>query len=433
MTLSHNLYGVFKQFHITNYLNGFTNVDRIIVQIDSIEKIMQENSFADELEIKSYDLIIMDECESLLHHMDSKFIDDKEHIFNFITSLIHNCKKLIALDGDYGNRSHKFFQQFDKNPIVLENLVKKNLRHFILTNKRCAFEQQIDDDLKAGKNIVIASMSSTICTYFYNKYKDIYKCVCHCSDSDDSIKECLQDVANYWIKFQLLCYSPSIESGVSFDVPHFNRTYAVLSNQSTSPRGLFQMLSRCRKLSDSKITIYMNNLPFKKQANFFKYDEVKDWMCNFKRSFIKKTFAINEEGKRVIKYVDVMNPFVENLIYNKLENINKKPAYFVPYFITMLTEKGHTYECTDYKFDKSNFVKSSIKKDELANCKLMSHDEFVEAYKRQAMNKATHDDKISVEKYMYHHNWGLVNPDADFFDKYYGKTQVLFNLRHFLN
>jgi hypothetical protein len=48
----------------------------------------------------------------------------------------------------------------------------------------------------------------------------------------------LKDVKNFWKLFQLLIYSPSIESCVNFDIDHFGKIYVVLLTKLTLQRGL---------------------------------------------------------------------------------------------------------------------------------------------------------------------------------------------------
>jgi hypothetical protein len=60
-------------------------------------------------------------------------------------------------------------------------------------------------------------------------------------------------------------------------------------------------------------------------------------------------------------------------------------------------------------------------------------DVLSELMKKQAHNKATREDKLMIEKYMYKKNWGIETVDSAFLDKYFGKTYMLFNLRAYLN
>ena len=143
------MYNRLKDFGFQLYLECDSfNCDRMIIQLESLGKIEFEESneifdtdsfYAqnleddldsylledDENEIRelrtpTYDLIIMDECESLLNHFDSTtFRNNGKVIFNILTKLLGNCKKIINLDGDMGLRTFTFGNEFGKQFSIL--------------------------------------------------------------------------------------------------------------------------------------------------------------------------------------------------------------------------------------------------------------------------------------------------------------------------
>ena len=190
-TLTHELHGGFKDYGITSYLDPLYNPKRIICQLESLHKIIEDdnvdwnnnqmdndlesdqNEDEDEneneqdsennpleygviknisdidtkvneelndiiieeninytkdeypfireyVEVPSYDLIVLDEIESILAHLRSSTIAEKEKTFNILYSLIRNAKKILALDGDFHNRSYEFLKEFSE-VIVLKN------------------------------------------------------------------------------------------------------------------------------------------------------------------------------------------------------------------------------------------------------------------------------------------------------------------------
>ena len=52
-----------------------------------------------------YDMIILDESESLLAHMDETTMQKKEiEIFNFLHTILNHCGKMLLMDGDMSPR-----------------------------------------------------------------------------------------------------------------------------------------------------------------------------------------------------------------------------------------------------------------------------------------------------------------------------------------
>ena len=93
------------------------------------------------------------------------------------------------------------------------------------------------------------------------------------SFTHDSEKMKLDDVNNIWDKCDVLIYSPTIEAGVNFDKPHFNKIFGILSDMSTSQRSFIQMLNRVRKITDNEIIL--SNIDGHNR-NLFKLNEVKE-------------------------------------------------------------------------------------------------------------------------------------------------------------
>jgi hypothetical protein len=359
-SLTDNFYGIFKNYKVKSYLDGDYHADRIICQIDSLKKLLIVEDYIndEEIEIPSYDLVICDEIESSLAHFNSSTIADKEDLFNYTKSILDNSKKIICLDGDFSNRSYEFVKELGEH-IILENTVKKNNKHFIFTDDRKRFDYLISDDLKNGKNVVIISMSANDAKFYYSHFtnnQDIhdedllnliedeikedliqdnfietekvvkiiqkdthqtfkYRVILHCSDRDDKLKKCLKKVEEFWIKCQLLIYSPSIIAGVSFDIKHFIKMYIILSPKSCSPRDLMQMTARIRKLEDNNIIIYLNKLPFREVAYFYNVKEVELFMKELQNTYFKQIIKVNENGKNVKSYKYGL--YEKILVYNE--------------------------------------------------------------------------------------------------------------------
>ncbi len=433
-TLTNDLFGNFKQFGVASYMDKFFGAPRIICQLESLPKLLSECLFNDQIEIPSYDLVILDEIESIMSHLRSSTLKEKEWTFNLLMDIIHNSKKILSLDGDFHNRGYEFVKSCGSH-VVLENTVQKGDKHFIFTHDLKTINDKIDADIKAGLNVAIVSMSSTIASEFYDRYKDTNKCVLHCSSSDDSLKNDLKDVNNFWINYQLLCYSPSVEAGVNFDTKHFNKMYCILSKQSCSPRAFLQMTARIRQLEDKTIYVYNNGFPFKTKASYYKFDEVKAHVLDVYNKYLTPVSVLDEEtNKKVIRFK--YDLYTKILIHNETENKNKQAHYFVPYLLQLLTNKGNTYEHyvnPNQQLPNKEISKVEIMKEELLQAENLTDEQYKILINKQKQNLATHIEKIQIEKHLYKTNWKITEITAEFLDKYYRKTYVLNNLKSYLD
>ena len=239
-SLTNELYGLFKRHRFCNYMNDSFDAGRLICQIESLHKIFDNNDpFMEDKNIGVYDLIILDEIESINYHFMSDTIKFKQRTFETMVDIIRKSGKILALDGDFSNRAYDFINDFGES-IIINNEIKKDKKKYIFTNDHETFSQKIDDSLSKSKKVVIVSMSLSIAQRYHEKYKDKYRVLTHTSKSDDKNRELLKNVEDNWSKYDLIVYSPSVQSGVSFDIPYFDKMFVILSSKSLI---LFPVLS----------------------------------------------------------------------------------------------------------------------------------------------------------------------------------------------
>lgn len=423
-SLTNELYGTFGNYGFCSYLNHAFDAQRLICQIESLHKITLNTDpfyYEQTRTINSYDLVILDEIESLLYHYESPTIELKQQTFNLMSDIIRKSNKVLALDGDFHNRGYDFINDFG-NSIILHNTIKKDPKHISFTNDLIMFDKSINDQLLDNKKIVIVTMSADIATKYYEKYKSLYKVLMHCGKSDDQLKELLKNVEGNWIKYDMIIYSPSVQSGVSFDIPYFDKMYVILSSKSCSARDTSQMGSRVRQFMNNNIDVYLNGLPFREEVVFHTYDEASEYV-----KLIYSKYSIgydNLENYETSLYTKI-------LIHNELENLNKSPYYFVPMFIKLINEKGNTYSFDDSKKTrcKKGEAVMNFNKESVANADDIDKYSFNEYMKCQMNNTATSEMKYAIEKYLYKKNWKVETVDTEFLDKWFRKTYVLYNLK----
>ena len=348
-----SLYG-FKDYQDNNY-----NADRLILQVESLLHLTTDDYFNDEIEIKSYDIVIIDECESILSQFNSSTMRGRsKDCFDLMTAIIKNSKKLICLDGDLGNRTYNFINYFGKS-ININNNIQINKKHFLFTKDKNKYTEEILKDLEDNKKIVIVSMSSKKCKEFYDLITSKFenkKVLIYTGKSSDKTKDDLKNVKELW-KVDVIIYSGTVESGVNFDVDWFDRMYGLVCNKSSSPRAFMQMMARIRKLKNDNITIlneqfemnFLNPKNIKRilNTNLYIYDEVKQGVLSLENINLKKTI-IEKDGKMIM--INKLDIYDENYIYNRMEQLNGGYSYFMPSLICLLTSKGQsTVDLKPYK------------------------------------------------------------------------------------
>ena len=249
ISLTNDIKGNFKKYGFQSYLDGNNyESNKLIIQLESLLNIV-DGFIDEEVQIPSYDLIIIDEIESVLSQFNSPTFKGKsKETFNFLEEIINNSKKLITLDGDTSNRTYNFIKIFGES-INITNVAQKNNRIFNIIDDNDTFNNKIFKALDEKNKIVIVSQSRVQADVMYNlvhsKYSNL-NILIYTSFTHDSDKMKLDDVNNIWDKCDVLIYSPTIEAGVNFDKPHFNKIFGILSDMSTSQRSFIQMINRVR-------------------------------------------------------------------------------------------------------------------------------------------------------------------------------------------
>jgi len=435
---TNNMAKLFENLNFTNYMNvkekdKLNEYNRLFCQVESLFHLIKYDRC-----MELYDLIVLDEVESILNQFnsDKTLGDQKEQFFELFCNICKdNQNKIIAVDADYSDRSHTFIKSLGRY-ILLNNTYQGIKRNFNLTNNITLFLSKIEKDLKNKKNICIIGMSTKILYDLYNKYKDKYKSILHCKDSDDSLKEQLKEVETLWSKYQLVLYSPTIEAGIDMNKKHFDRIYGILCSNTNSQRSFFQMTGRIRQVKDKNIMCYfdISQITPKTYAQYYVYDDCYKYyqyiseLANFRKRYFynhhKLYYGINIELYETI------------MIYNDIEQRNKSKNYFIPVFKKICVDKDFGFNFIDEqlinKTKKSKKIKE-IKKEQLIEVSYIDN-EMAEIIQSKINNNiATEYEKIQMIKYKILNTFGIDKLDEDFIDTYYKKNYLIYNFMALLD
>lgn len=429
-SLAHSLIEDLQQkFGFDTYLDKKVNVKeskRLIIQLDSIKKLENFVNYNFDTQtdtLERYNLIVLDEMEGLLNHLSYEKIE-QHNIFDILRRLLYKSKKILCLDGDLSDRSLDFVNNLKIDYKVYRNQFQPNKKNFIFTENMENFNDSIDMDLKNGKKIVIVCMTKTESEKYnsmyktieeetdniYNKYKGKYRVIIH--NSIEKNKQILLDVNKYWAECDILIYSPSVESGVDFNVVnHFYKCYALLSNKSTSYRAFNQMLNRVRYYENNDVLCYFNKdqMEFSTLLSPYRFNEIK-----------------------LYKYANMEEtPLINVLIHNDVEYTNSR-HYFIPSLIKSILSKGHTYQYLKdcVKTKKDNTAKEEIIYN-IANAQNITNEEYENLLLKQKNNEEiTRDENNMINKMYYKKVWQLENIEDvsnEFLETHYNKIDSLKN------
>lgn len=458
-SLTCNLISRFKQFGFVSYLEISDDIpphyiyqsDRLIVQLESM-LLIDYYHLPPDTQLK-YDLIIIDECISLFNQFSSPTLKSPLNTYNYLQELIKLSKNTICMDADFNNRGYNFLydamidyvDEFRgdgtiigrckvnvKNIDVLKNNFKLNDKKIVITKIRTKFNKEIFDCIENNKKIIICSMSSKEAVFYnelINKRFPNKKIYLYYSLTGDSLKmEHFNDIDKYWKQADCVIYTSTIESGVDFNLKHFNKIFCVLQENTISQRSIFQMFNRCRKIEDKTILcLNHTNLQLK-----------SDWFWTIDE--VMKCEKILQEFYE-IKYVKgvktkILSDFNKVLVWNKVEELNKNKLYFLNYFIQHAQEKGYKVEVEDLNDDTNIILMEET--DTLFSKIIMSKDITYEEYmyfeymKSFSRNNITEEENLQMEKYFYKNLLNVEELTEELLQKFYKKHKVITNYKKLL-
>jgi hypothetical protein len=485
-TLSKCIFGCFKKYGFVNYMDTPDNLfkhDKVIVQLDSLDRIRDvirhdndgASSVAPGSKFNQYNLIIVDEIEGCLSHFNSPHMSNRKHsskeLFELMLKLFNASEKILLLDADIGIKTKLLTDNFSLASLnndkirqvhtLVYNEYLSQKKEFIITNDKDHYHDSLINDVKSGKNLCVVSMSSGYIEKLSQELSKLsIKHVLHTSKSDDSLKDQLQSVNKFWKKFQVVLYSPTIESGTDFNEEHFDKIYCILNDNfhTCNQRAFLQMCGRIRKVRDNKILCLYANMAYNNDlqpiinSTVHTYDDV----LAYARSYdtlngikVLQDITYKETIKEGVVYVTRSKTDVslydKIFLHNEVDSLNRHHDIFPTVLRRLIQKSGHgvVFNVIDLaeKAKQKKSVKIPVKEatnKEIRINKLMAVDDnqynIQDLINRQAASKLTATDKTVLERYFFKKTFGLLRKkisDDDmrkYFEDYLDKDGVLHKL-----
>lgn len=226
---------------------------RVICQIESLRRLG-----SDLFQIPLFDVIILDEVESVLRHWASPtVVDPMFSMDSFVKMLQHTARGVITLDAAWGAATYDVLQKARLSNLLVVNVRRPAVpRTFAFTNDEAPWMDEIAEDLAAGLNVVVVSLSAQRAMAVGEAAARIVgaeRVLVHTSKSADDIKQRLINVDELWTAHQVVVFSPTIAAGTDFSSVHFGRMYFYACAMSALPSTALQMLFRVRHVADATV------------------------------------------------------------------------------------------------------------------------------------------------------------------------------------
>lgn len=252
-----------------------------------------------------YDVVILDEIESVLAHFSSSTMSDRlSVVWKLFFHMVRRCSALVVCDADAGARTYQFLRMTRRHGTT----TIKNLQYHV--NRRIAIKTRYIDYaslvewkdamtrmLMQGKNVFFFSNDKAFMRRLERYLRDLFTTtrneritavsvdnmrVMTLDDlqTDPVVEACNDVLANMlvidadtsetekrkltrcneeWVSKRVVMISPTVGAGIDFTEKHFHATFGYATHSSCSARSWNQMRGRCRVTIDGECHVYIHD------------------------------------------------------------------------------------------------------------------------------------------------------------------------------
>jgi len=281
---------------------GLKEHDKLIIVANSLHYLSD----------KIYDVLVIDEIETLIDKWFGNFMQNKKENWEVFLNIIRNAKKVILLDAFITTKTLNLIKNCDptEDIKIYERLYEPSTRTI---NYIADFEKMISSiitDLKNGLKLFIFYPYKNQSKMYENviSMKGLYDMlvastskegIFYNADIDEKIKVGLKNVNNAWANKSFIITNSIITCGVNYETEDFDKEYLFVSSFSI-PRDVIQVSYRPRFLSSGIINVcYVGKM---QQTNTWEtdthlitcpiYKQLIHSVLIEKKSPLKKTFQL---------------------------------------------------------------------------------------------------------------------------------------------
>ena len=359
-----------------------------------------------------YDLVVIDECESVFTQFTSTTMKtsdlEKEHVIPTIDGdtqfdrhsefamrwelLTQKTKKIIFCDAFLSKRTIDMYKDLGRKGFLLINKYKPIERtainipvEKIKDSKKESIQPLINkaiSELEQNKNIFIVVSSLTKMNDFLSAFRPYNKFIGKAYSSAINAGKLLKfDCEQEWKECNYVIITTTITTGINFNLDHFHSVFVYF--QSTPlVRDLFQSIMRVRKLKENTLYYTISDHVFGDTFNSYpSVDEIKKQIKS-KSNFIQDNFSM----VRVCN-IDSLTTIAA---YNKFERNCQS------YLFTYRNIIGIFFNMCNYKVIDDNPTPTKVEEE-------IDNDDFSEELYDEAFDRVieTIDDEIiSIKKHI---------------------------------
>ena len=375
---------------------------------DSLHKLKTEGNV--------YDFIFLDEVEQFIQHvLCSETCKEHRHeILQALKHFIYSAKCVILSDAHLSDLSINFILAMRPNPtqtpMVIRNRYQNGGRnvYWYEGNDRTGIVSAIKQSLYMGEKPIVACDGLEFSKDLYEALKTLYPekniaCINSENSGESWAKTLIEKINQEVTSLDCLIYSPSVNTGVSIDVEHFDRVFGVFVGGSLAGTDCLQALNRYRPKVDWHV--WVNNKPIggyrPTSADRIQQNKLQENdLCGFLLGIVPGT------GERVVQDEFAWNAWAA-LMARRNESLNHLRGDVKH----LLECQGHTLipvveepdANTKAELKQAREVNQQVRKQGILKAEPIT---ATEARRLEAKERPTVQDLYKLERYRIEKSWG---------------------------
>lgn len=327
----------------------------VICQIESIHRVKWTNFK------KNKTTLVFDEIEQIKKQFTSEtFMKQPTNKKSFKTfkQLVKNASQIFLMDAHLTPATIKWIQEIrcndckDSTAIFLNTYQKQNKAEIQLADSPYTILDDMVGKLKDNKKVYVACNGSI---EKINAYAEVMRrsrgeqeqplniLVIHRETlHTEKVHKAISNLNQEWGKYDGIIVSPSIQSGLSYDMPDvFDSVYGIFGNYTSSSPDCIQMLDRIRHpiSPQIKVSINMGNNNIGPTTEKQIIESFKSKTSHLFKSTVQMEtmvdYEIDDNGYNTFKKNDYFQLYIDNLI-----NANTNKQFFLCEFLRAEREAG---------------------------------------------------------------------------------------------
>ena len=307
------------------------DVARLIVTVNSLGRLVGS----------TYDLIVLDESESVLEQFDGVHPVHMKLAWLVFEKLVRDTPRVLCLDAAVGPRTYYVMRSMkERVTLTVNEVVPRGMRRTVVVVGKDQFLGAMLDALRGGRVAVASTSASELIALhaaLRAEFPEKRLYLIHAGTSEAEKKLFFQRCNEMLEGCDGLLYSPTIQAGNSIDVP-FDELFVYATPSGPTPEGVHQMMGRVRNVRTGRAMVTFDSTPTEERREYT-FAEITEHLTNPLERMHAGT-ALGTRFGEDWRLEFERSPLFVMVVWNTLYRVNGYQN-FAPRFLRLCFDKGY--------------------------------------------------------------------------------------------